>query len=131
MAEEKEIMFYSDDRGVRITNARAIAGTTTYAMANITSVALGKLSAKRNGAVWLICIGTMTIVVGLAAQAWLIDLLGIALLGLGSWLAIIAKPRYCVRMGCSSGEVQPLVSTGQKYIQYIVNAMNEAFVKRG
>ncbi len=38
MVDEKEICFYSDDRGVRITNTRAIIGNTTYAMANITSV---------------------------------------------------------------------------------------------
>jgi len=131
MADEKEVMFYSDDRGVRITNARAIIGSTTYAMANITSVALGTLPAKRAGAVWLISIGVITIIVGLVAQAWFIDILGLALLGLGIWLAIIAKPRYYVRLGSSSGEVQALVSTEQKYIQSIVNAMNEAFVKRG
>ena len=131
MAEAKEVMFYLDDKGVRITNTRAIVGSTTYAMANITSVSPGRIPAKRAGSVWLIIVGVVTIVVGLIAQAWAIDILGIALFGAGIWLAIVAKPRYTVRIGSASGTVQAIVSTDQKYIQSIVNAVNEAFIKRG
>jgi len=131
MAEEKEIVFYSDDKGVRVTSARAIIGSTTYAMANVTSVSLGKIPPKRGGAIWLIVLGIATVVTGLIAQAWAIDLLGLALFSLGVWLAIIAKPKYTVQIGSASGSVQAVTNKDQKYIQSIVNAMNEAFIKRG
>ncbi len=42
-----EQTFYSDDKGVRITGTRAIFGSTTYSMANITSVTKGQEPAKR------------------------------------------------------------------------------------
>jgi len=44
----QETTFYSDSSGVRITNARAVFGATTYSMATISSVALGVIPIGAN-----------------------------------------------------------------------------------
>jgi|GEM_PF-6142544 len=41
-SEDKEITFYSDNKGVRITNTRAIFKNKTYVMANISSISIGR-----------------------------------------------------------------------------------------
>ena len=57
MEGEKETTFYSDERGVHITNARAIVGATTYSMANITSVSMAVKPADRIAGIVLIIVG--------------------------------------------------------------------------
>jgi len=129
--EEKEVCFYSDETGVRITNARAIIGSTTYSMANITSVSLAVIRPKRAGPVWLLVLGAIGGAVGFALSVWPVGAVG-ALMVVGAILILIfQKPRYAVEIGSASGRVSAVKSKKKEYIQCIVNAMNEAFIKRG
>ena len=131
MAEEKEMTFYSDDRGVRITNTRAIIGATTYAMANITSVSMGVKPANRiPGSVVAILGFLILLITGLLGSSGGV-IFGVILLGIGILIAAIIKPTCIVRVGSASGEADAISSKDKKYIQTIVNAMNEAFIKRG
>ena len=130
MAEEKEITFYSDDRGVRITNTRAIVGTTTYAMANITSVSMSEKPANRKLGIVVAILGLIILAITYQLGSSGGVIFGVILLGLGILIAAIVKPTYTVRIGSASGEADAVSSNDKKYIQAIVRAMNEAFIER-
>jgi len=52
-------------------------------------------------------------------------------MGAGIAIAVMTKPSYVVRIGSASGEANALVSKDRAFVGKIVNAMNEAIVKRG
>lgn len=131
MAEEKEIVFYSDDRGVRITNTRAIVGLTTYAMANITSVTMSVKPAKRTPGIVVAILGLLILIITAELGSAGGVIFGVIVLGLGILMAVVAKPIFTVRIGSASGEADAVSSKDRDYIQAVVRAMNEAFIKRG
>ena len=53
---------YYQDGSITVTNARAVLGSKTYAMANITSVSMGEIPANRT-------VGIVIAVIGLAILA--------------------------------------------------------------
>ncbi len=153
-----EITFYQD-QSVFITNTRAVIGGKTYAMANITSVTVGEIAAKRIPGILIAAIGgPLTCCCGVLLSAGLTSMFAVTLqnqsssgpagaLGTilnigfllvsflivvgGVALAIMAKPTYVVKIGSSSGEADALLSKDKEYILKIVNALNDAIVKRG
>jgi hypothetical protein len=135
---QEEVTYYQA-KGIRVTNARAILGSKAYAMANITSVSAAKKSANRLTGIVIALIGLMmsTCVLGLViaggADAGGITVLGfgVVLLLVGIALTAIPKDKYIVRLGSASGEVDALISEDREYIWSIINALNEAIIKRG
>ena len=131
MAEEKEIVFYSDDKGVRITNTRAIISNTTYAMANITSVSMGVIQPGIGFQAFLIIAGVLLAGICAAGKAWAGTVIGVIVAALAVWWLTTLKPTYTVQIGSASGSAHAIQSKEMQYIQRVVNAMNEAFIKRG
>jgi len=129
MAEE--VAFYSDDKGVKITNTRAIFESKTYAMNNITSVSTGYKAPSRGGAVVAVLIGILILLISIGAKSIGGSIFGLLVIALGVWLYTSAKASYSVKIGSASGEATALESKDEKYIQSIVQAMNEAIIKRG
>lgn len=143
-----ETVFYEDGT-VRITSARAILGNKTYVMANITSVSMGKTPVNKSLGVLLMIIGfgfaflrvfSLIQVMGIATQLgislfnfsdFVVLALGIGVGLVGLFLIRSQKPSYVVRIGSASGESDGLVSKSKDYIIQIVNAINDAIVKRG
>lgn len=141
-----EVTFYQDSV-VLITNARAVLGAKTYAMAGITSVTTGVIPANRRIGIAIACFGLSAASCGCCpiglsmtgakdTGGFIVLGIGLGLLGMlgiaaGIVLALITKPTYVVRIGSASGEANALSSKDAGYIQKIVNAMNEAIVKRG
>lgn len=143
----EEVTYYSDG-AIRVTNARAVLGGKTYAMANITSVTMGKIPANRTagivialaGLVIASCAGCPAVFAlsssGSDTTVFWVASVGVGLLGLlalaaGIAVAAGAQPSYVVRLGSASGETNALVSRDQEYIQKIVSALNEAIIRRG
>jgi hypothetical protein len=128
----EETTFYSDG-AIRVTNARAVIGGKTYAMANITSVSMGTRPANRNPGIVIAIVGLLIAAcTGIMASDGAGGIVfGILVLVAGIVVAVIAKPSYIVRIGSASGEADALVSKDREYIQKIVNATNEAIIKRG
>ena len=127
MSEET---FYS--RGnIHITNARAVLGGKTYAMANITSVAMAKRPANRTLGIVVALVGIILAACGGIGDTSLWIILGVLALLTGIVMAVITKPSYIVRLGSASGESDALSSKDQEYIREIVGAVNEAIVRRG
>lgn len=128
-----EVNYYQDG-AVTVTNARAVLGGKTYAMANITSVSMGMRPANRVVGIVVALVGLVIAACSAAAggdASFGGILFGILVLGAGIALTVMAKPSYIVRIGSASGEADGLVSKDREHIQKIVNAMNEAIIRRG
>ena len=121
-----------EDGNIKITNLRAIMGSKTYAMSNVTSVSLVKRDPSSAPILWAI-VGVLFVLISFFSFR---DFYGCFLLGLllavgGVLGARNAKPTYLVQIGSASGEMKLLGSTDKAHIKKIVDAMNEAIVRRG
>jgi len=127
-----EPTFYSDERGVRITTTRAIFGSTTYAMANITSVVRGEDPPRRKPGIIIAILGLIILLACISFESGVGVIVGVVVLGLGILIAAKAKSTYYVKITSASGEATPLPSSKDKqHMDSIVNAINEALIKRG
>lgn len=124
-----EQTYYSDEKGVRITGTRAIFGSTTYSMANISSIRTDQEPAKRIPGVVTAIIGLILLFMGYS-EVWLV-IIGIVILGIGVLMALRAKGTYHVKITSASGEATALSSNDEGYVRRIVNAVNEAIISRG
>jgi hypothetical protein len=68
MAEETS--YYSDQNGVRVTDKRVIIGSTTYSMANITSVSTKVEHPSKIGPILIIAIGVLFVMTSLAGRSF-------------------------------------------------------------
>lgn len=129
--EKAEPTYYSDEKGVRITPSRLIIGSTTYAMANITSIRLTKDYNNRWGGVALAGLGLFAIAIGAPFDIQVLVVSGFILLVAGIACAVLLKPTRHLRVSSASGETDALTSNDEKYIAQIATALNEALIKRG
>jgi len=124
---------YYQDGSITVTNARAVLGSKTYAMANITSVSMGEIPANRTPGILVAVIGLAILACSASAGSdgagGIIG--GLVVAGFGAFLAYAAKTQYVVKIGSASGESNALTSKDREHIQKIVNAINEAIIKRG
>ena len=125
-----EETYYSRD-DIHITNARAVLGGKTYAMANITSVSMAKKPANRTLGIVIALIGVIIAACGGIGDTSIWIILGVLGLVVGIVIAALIKPSYIVRLGSASGESDALASHDQQYIREIVVAVNEAIISRG
>jgi hypothetical protein len=121
-----------EDGDVKITNLRAIMGTKTYAMANVTSVNLIKKEPS-NAPIWWAIVGGLLFLWGLTDFDVFGNclLVGLILAGLGVYFAKNSKPTYMAKIGSASGETKLVGSSDKEQIQRIVDAVNEAIIRRG
>lgn len=121
-----------EEGGVKITTARAVLGGKTYAMSNITSVSMSS-EVESAGCITfgLIIGGAAVIIWGVAVGEWLMAGIGLVMAVGGFYLNRGEKTKYTVRIGSSSGEADALTSYDQAEIQKIIDAMNDAIVRRG
>ncbi|NAT78172.1 QacE [Dickeya dadantii] len=123
----EETEFYNDGN-VSITNARFRVGSTTYAMNGVTSVKRGQTNPPKTGPVVLAAIGIIT---AFAAGTLLFKSIGVIIFIIAiAWFKSI-RPNYIVFLNSASGESQALSSQDGKYINDVINALNEAIVHRG
>ena len=97
-----EPTFYSDERGVRITPTRAIFGSTTYAMANITSVAKSEDPPRRKPGIIIAILGLIILIANISFESTSGVIVGVVVLGLGILIAAIVKPTYHVKITSAS-----------------------------
>lgn len=128
----QELTFYSDNRGVRVTNTRAIMGNRTYSMANLSSVTLWKVSPNNTWPVLFIIFGLLQGIACISMKGMQgVSALGFILLVIGiAWLSSL-KTTYFVRITAAGGDTNALGDKDYNYIKGVVDALNEAIVKRG
>lgn len=134
MSSHSEVSYYQEG-DITITSARAMLGSKTYAMANITSVSMGTIPPDRALGVLVVLVGLLiSVCSGMAVlennNAGGI-FLGLIVVGVGVVIAASKKTKYVVKIGSASGESNALVATDEEYIQKIVDAVNEAIIMRG
>ena len=142
--EKAEPIFYSDEKGVRITPTRLIIpsqnkndGPTTFAMANISSVKTEKHDPNRLWGVLLGLVGLVAIFYSFNYTS-LDDSNSMAMLIVGSafavagllW-AVFVPITYHIKISSASGEVSVLDSKNKQYVNAVAVAINEALVNRG
>ena len=127
----QEQVFYSDESGVRITGTRAIFNTTTYSMANISSIRTAVTPPKRAGAILMIIIGLLMAIIGFSSSVAALGVIGIVIVLLGILWFWKAASTYHIMITSASGEASALDSKNKEYIAKIGQAMNEAIIHRG
>jgi hypothetical protein len=126
MAEETS--FYTDQKGVRVTDKRVIVGNITYALANITSVSTAVEKPSLTGPILFIGIGILLLIGSASAQSGVTAFFGVLLLILGVVWYRGCKPTWHLKISSASGEATPLQSTNQQWISSIAQAINEAMI---
>ena len=125
-----ERTYYSDENGVRITRTRAIFGSTTYSMANLSSVRTVVRPPNRSRGISTALVGIVTLVIGYNTGVE-ITAAGVVIILLGILIASMAKGIYYVMISSSSGESKAISSSDKDYINSITQALNEAIISRG
>ena len=120
------------DGNITVTNTRAILGGKTYAMANVTSVAMGKKAANRAPGIIVTLVGVIVAGCTISGDGFGVGaVIGIMLLVAGIVVAVLVKDKYIVSIGSASGEINALTSPSKEYIMKIVVAINKAIARRG
>ena len=120
-AEQSETVIF-DDIGVRVTNARFIVPSQTFAIAGITSVSFKQIPASTTGGVACLLLGLVCLLVNLFIGAFLI----VAAI----WLFNREKTKYAVVLRTSGGEVTGYEHTSKDLVQQIIDALNKAIILR-
>jgi hypothetical protein len=126
MAEETS--FYTDQKGVRVTDKRVIVGNTAYALANITSVSTAVEKPKLTGPILFIGIGILLLIGAASGNSGGSAVFGVLLLLLGVVWYLGCKPMWHLKIASASGESTPLQSIDQQWITGIAHAINEAMI---
>ena len=133
----QEEMIYEDSR-VKVSTSRVIFPDKTYALANITSVAVGHEdpSVVLPWIIMLFGIGAALI----SGTIWSIGEGGGICIGGSIVIAIVGwfmyrdqkgKVQYIVMLSSAASEIQAMSDPSETYIKKIANAISEAIVKRG
>jgi hypothetical protein len=135
MAEERVFL---NDHNVFVSNARVVIHGTTYATANITSVAKRVTPANKGCAVLLVAAGVLALVSALAsfasatAKDGLPMLIGAAMiLAIGiAWLRSL-KPTFHVFLASAAAERQGMSSQDEALVNRVTTAISDAITHRG
>ena len=131
MSTQEIIIFENND--IKVTNLRAVFGTKTYAIANITSVEAKRQNESSCLPVGLILAGILGIMIGfgnLGNDMWWMMIPGAAICVAGFNMARAQKPTYVVQISSASGEIKAYVSQDKSYIDKIVEALNTAIIQK-
>lgn len=117
---EQTFFEYED---VKVTNARFVSGSQTYAMSNVTSV---KAFEQKPTRFW----GIVFLIIGLATTIST-PVVGILIAAAAAIYLFMQKTVYHVMLTTSGGETSALKTHQREYLQKVVSALNEAIVHRG
>jgi cbb3-type cytochrome oxidase subunit 1 len=122
------------EKDVKITNERAIIGTKTYAISEVTSVSMDVNEPKLFLPIFFIVIaGVCSVLIALSDMREYSEFLTTSLyLGIAGLLFFIfsQKTKYSVRIRSASGELKVLETFDKEHVERIVKALNEAIVQR-
>lgn len=136
MAESRLLNASIDGQPVEITTARAVVKGKTYAVKNITSVAVATIPASRLNGILLAVIGAAVLFFAsgsiLAGRTTFEinpgHVVGLILFALGVALAVLTKAKYAVKIHTAGVEQDMLVSTDYAAISRVVEALNRAII---
>ena len=122
------------EKDVKITNERAIIGTKTYAISEITSVSMDVNEPKLFLPIFFIVTAAVcSVLIALTDMRAYSECLETSIyLGIAGLLFFIfsQKTKYSVRIRGASGELKVLEAVDREHVERIVKAMNAAIVQR-
>lgn len=129
MAEETS--FYSDRNGVLVTDKRLVLNSTTYTMANITSVSTYKRKpiAGPLGVLFSI-FGAFILIGGIVSGNISAAIIGGVVAVIGFYCYRFSEPTFHLEITSASGEFTPLTSKDSQLVKNVAKAINEAIVRR-
>src|SRR5258705_14011881 len=122
-----------EEGDIKITNLRAVIGTNTYLLTDVISVGMTK---DRTGIGCAIAafvgVGILLGLFSLVSEVYNseICLTGIISLGAAVVVALLAPPDYILQIRSMSGKAEILRSMDEDYLRRIVDAINNALVRR-
>jgi len=123
MSEAQEKTFF-EYGAVKVTNARFIVPSQTYAMSGITSV---KFFTEKPSLLWPIVAFLIAILIGVGdGNIWSVGIpviIGVVLL--------LRKATHHVVLSSASGETRALNSKNKEFIANVIKALNQSIVSRG
>src|SRR5690349_20068994 len=124
MASQREETKYYEQGGIKITSARAMFGNSTFALANITSVAAGTITGSTTFPVLLILVGIACGLLGFASRDYQFVCwgAGIVMVLVGIVIARSVTDSYVVKVGTSGAEQRAYTSSNKEEVQKIVAA---------
>lgn len=125
----QETVFYSDGKGIRVTNSRFIVGQATYTMRNVTSVSKGTDDPNRLWPVLTFLVGLIFLLPA-REQLFPYAIYAVVLVGAGVAIWKLQKPTFNVMVSSASGEAEAIASKDQAFIDNILRALNEAIINR-
>lgn len=134
----QETVIYSQN-GIQVTNLRAVFGSKTYAISNITSVDSSINQSSGCVPFALIGISIISFWIGISSYTnnWSADnnpiaiVLGILFAIGGFGLFKTAKPSYSVNITTAAGDVRAFTSDDETEIKNIVEGLNKAIIQKG
>jgi hypothetical protein len=118
--DERTFFEYED---VKVTNARFVSGSQTYAMSNVTSV---KAFEQKPNRFW----GIVALLVGLVMTPSTAGV-GLIIVAAAIFYLYQQKTVYHVMLATAGGETSALKTYQREYLNKVVSALNEAIVHRG
>ena len=119
---------FLETASAKVTNARAVIGEKTYAMANITSVGINR-SISRLGRV-LVILGGLVLLYSGIVFALMIGVLGGVLALVGLLLNKNARATHVLTLYTASGEIKALTSKNLDNLWQISEAITNAMIAR-
>ena len=124
----EEKVFLSEGK-VKVTNARFMVPSQTFAMSGITSIKTSKEHPSRTSPIIVIAIG----IGSLAGVKFfpLLALVALALIAVGGVWLYLTKTIFHIVLTSASGETKALSSKDRKWISKVIAALNDSIVHRG
>jgi len=126
----EEVLYKNSNGNIVVTTSRFIVNNKTYALSGITSVSIWKQSPSYTGAALATIFGFFIAFIGFAANSTITLLIGAGLLLYGIYLFSALKTKYTVRIHTAGGEIDAVWSYDRELIEQIVDALNEAIIRR-
>lgn len=133
MADNEKVYLTLNDGAILVSSTRAVMNGKTYALANVTSVYMAKISPKAGCPVLLGALGAITLFMAISAGSGSGStlLVGVVCLVLAGIWFMRLKPTYELKLASSSAETHALSSRDRAMIESVVDAINTAIVDRG
>ncbi|MGF6994648.1 DUF6232 family protein [Paraburkholderia sp. GAS32] len=124
-----EERIFLDEAGVKVTNARVLVGSQTYAMSGVTSVRHAKKPANRTFQVLCFIVAAGTLYFDHQNSQAVFFAIGAVVVGILTW--VLLKDKHFVILHSSSGESRAVEHTDRGFINRVIGSINEAIVSRG
>src|SRR5688500_777148 len=112
---------YYDEGGVLITNARAVLGSMTYPLANVSSVGVGQTVPSGGPLLVTLLLAVSSVMCAVGSEDYrALGIIGTVAFGVITWaLYQNSKPSYYVKLGSAGGEQRALEGRSQAEVEMI------------